>query len=67
VSVYCSAEMMRMLLLKCHSVTAGRKEVDSLLSGPIGQLLLPFDWLFLPIVRLYSNAINRYAVQYNGD
>jgi len=36
-----------------------RHKVESLLSGPVDELLLPCDWIYLPIIGLYSNAINR--------
>ena len=38
---------------------SGRRRVDSLLSGQVNELLLPCDWIYLPIIGRYSNAINR--------
>lgn len=39
------------LLKKCF-------ELESQCSGEVGQLLVPVDWIFLPLVELYNNAIN---------
>ena len=39
-----------------------RPQINSLLSGPVNELLLPCDWIYLPVIGLYSNAINRYAM-----
>jgi len=45
-----------------HRWSHCRHEVNSLLSGPVNELLLPCDWIYLPIISLYGTSVNnRYA------
>ena len=38
------------------------QDVQSLLSGVVGQLLVPLDWVFLPLVGIYEKAIGAYVI-----